>query len=257
MLEVCALTDPGRVRQSNQDAFRIVRELGLYMLADGMGGARGGEQASRIAVEAIERSLRCSAHRDAAALLSAVEDANDRVLAAASRDPNLEGMGTTIVAVLETRANDIAIASVGDSRAYVLHDGELRAVTKDQTWVQEVGMGMGLDEDSLRTHPMRHVLTMAVGVASAVRILYYALELADQDILLLTTDGLHGVVTDREIREILRDGEATLQQRCERLMEAAHAAGSPDNVTVMLMQPARETAGISTTLAGQEPGRQG
>jgi len=237
MLEVCAITDTGRVRQSNQDAFRIVRELGLYMLADGMGGARGGEQASRMAVEAVEGSLRRSAHRDAAALLSAVEEANAQVLAAASRDPNLEGMGTTIVAVLETRANDIAIASVGDSRAYVLHNGELRTVTKDQTWVQEVGVGMGLDETSLRTHPMRHVLTMAVGVASAVRILYYAIELAQQDILLLTTDGLHGVVPDCEIGRILRDEKATLQQRCERLMEAAHAAGSPDNVTVMLMQP--------------------
>ncbi|HXE62251.1 MAG TPA: protein phosphatase 2C domain-containing protein [Bryobacteraceae bacterium] len=244
MLEVCALTDPGQIRPSNQDAFRIVRELGLYMLADGMGGARGGEQASRMAVEAIEMSLRRSSHHDAAALLSAVEEANDLVLAAASRDPNLEGMGTTIVAVLETRANDIAIASVGDSRAYVLHEGELRAVTRDQTWVQEVGVGMGLDEDSLRTHPMRHVLTMAVGVASPVRILYYAIELAQQDILLLTTDGLHGVVPDCEIERILRDEGITLQQRCERLMAAAHAAGSPDNVTVMLMQPARETAGL-------------
>jgi len=237
MLQVCALTDPGQVRLSNQDAFRIVPELGLYMLADGMGGARGGEKASRMAVEGIEGSLRRSARRDAAALLSAVEEANALVLAAASRDPNLEGMGTTIVAVLETQANDIAIASVGDSRAYILHNGELRAVTKDQTWVQEIGLGMGLDEASLRTHPMRHVLTMAVGVASAVRILYYALELDQRDILLLTTDGLHGVVTDGEMGRILRDEEATLQQRCERLMEAAHAAGSPDNVTVMLMQP--------------------
>lgn len=202
-----------------------------------MGGARGGEQASRMAVEAIEGSLQRSARRDAAALLSAVEEANAQVLGAASRDPNLEGMGTTIVAVLETWANDIAIASVGDSRAYLLHEGELRAVTKDQSWVQEIGIGMGLDEASLRTHPMRHVLTMAVGVAPAVRILYYALELEKQDILLLTTDGLHGVVPDYEIERILRERGETLQQRCERLMEAAHAAGSPDNVTVMLMQP--------------------
>ncbi|HVW86263.1 MAG TPA: protein phosphatase 2C domain-containing protein [Bryobacteraceae bacterium] len=243
MLEVCALTDPGQVRRSNQDAFRIVRELGLFMLADGMGGARGGEQASQMAVEAIEKSIRRSSHRDAAALLSAVEEANDLVLSAASHDPSLEGMGTTVVAVLETRPNDLAIASVGDSRAYVLHDGELRAVTKDQTWVEEVGAGMGLDEASLRKHPMRHVLTMAVGVASAVRILYYAVELAVDDTLLLTTDGLHGVVPDCEIGRILREGEGTLQQRCERLMEAAHAAGSPDNVTVMLMRPARENAG--------------
>src|SRR6202042_997799 len=106
MLEVFALTDPGRVRQNNQDSFRIVRELGLYMLADGMGGARGGprggSRASTLAVETVENSLKRSTHRDAAALLGAVEQANDLVLAEATRDPNLEGMGTTIVAALET-----------------------------------------------------------------------------------------------------------------------------------------------------------
>jgi len=239
MLEVCALTDPGRVRQSNQDSFRIVRELGLYMLADGMGGARGGAQASQLAVDAVEKALSRSPHRDAAALLGAVEEANDLVLAEAGRDPNLEGMGTTIVAALETKENDIAIASVGDSRAYILHNDDLRAVTKDQTWVQEVGVGLGLDEASLRTHPMRHVLTMAVGVGAAVRILYYALELERDDILLLTTDGLHGVVPDSDIKRILRDERLSLENRCQQLMEAAHAAGSPDNVTVMLMRPAQ------------------
>jgi len=239
MLEVFALTDPGRVRQNNQDSFRIVRELGLYMLADGMGGARGGARASLLAVEAVEKSLTRSKHRDAAALLGAVEEANDLVLAEATRDPNLEGMGTTIVAALETRENDIAIASVGDSRAYVLHGGELRAVTQDQTWVQEVGRGLGLDEASLRTHPMRHVLTMAVGVGAAVRILYYAVELERGDLLLLTTDGLHGVVSEPEIKYILQDAAASLESKCQHLMEAAHEAGSPDNVTVMLMRPAQ------------------
>lgn len=239
MLEVCALTDPGRVRQSNQDSFRIVTELGLYMLADGMGGARGGARASLLAVDTVEKALARSPHRDAAALLGAVEEANDRVFAEAGRDPNLEGMGTTIVAALETKANDIAIASVGDSRAYVLHGDELRPVTTDQTWVQEVGRGLGLDEASLRTHPMRHVLTMAVGVGAAVRILYYAVELQPGDMLLLTTDGLHGVVAETEVKRILKDAGSSLETMCERLMEAAHEAGSPDNVTVMLMRPAQ------------------
>lgn len=238
MLEVRALSDPGRVRPNNQDSFRIVPELGLYMLADGMGGARGGAHASRLAVETVQMAMARSNHRDAAALLGAVEEANDLVLAEATADPNLEGMGTTIVAALETKPNDIAIASVGDSRAYLLHDQNLRVVTQDQTWVQEVGRGLGLDENSLRTHPMRNVLTMAVGVASAVRILYYAVELQADDLLLLTTDGLHGVVPDDEIRAILKDAR-TLQEGCERLVEAAHAAGSPDNVTVMLLRPAQ------------------
>jgi protein phosphatase len=207
------------------------------MLADGMGGARGGAHASRLAVETVERALARSPHRDAAALLSAVEEANDLVLAEASSDPNLEGMGTTIVAALETKPNDIAIASVGDSRAYMLHKGELRPVTQDQTWVQEVGKGLGLDESSLRTHPMRHVLTMAVGVGTAVRILYYAVELAKDDILLLATDGLHGVVPDEDIKRILKNSGSELETKCQKLLAAADEAGSPDNVTVMLMRP--------------------
>ncbi len=239
MLQVCALTDPGLVRKSNQDTFRVVPELGLYILADGMGGARGGEHASALAADTVVSTLQRSQHRDAAALLGAVEAANDIVFSEARLDPNLEGMGTTIVAALETKANDVAIASVGDSRAYVLHKGELRAITTDQTWVQEVGRGLGLSEEILRTHPMRHVLTMAVGVGSAVRILYYALELEPGDMLLLTTDGLHGVVTEPQIKAILQDADLSIEAKCERLMTAAHDGGSPDNVTVVLMTPAR------------------
>src|SRR5579872_2483762 len=205
MLEAYALTDPGRVRSNNQDFFRIVPELGLYLLADGMGGARGGERASRLAVECVAEALAGSPHRDAAALLSAVEEANQKVLTEAARDPRLEGMGTTLVAVLETNPNDLAIASVGDSRAYLFHDDELRSVTEDQTWVQEVGRPLGLNEESLRTHPMRHVLTMAVGVGVAIRIRYYAVELEENDIMMLSSDGLHGVIGESRIREILRD----------------------------------------------------
>jgi protein phosphatase len=242
MLEAYALSDPGRVRASNQDFFRIVPEIGLYLLADGMGGARGGERASQLAVDSVAEVLARSSHRDAAALLGAVEDANKRVLDEASRDPRLEGMGTTLVAVLETGENDLAIASVGDSRAYVWHHGELRAITEDQTWVQEVGRPLGLDESSLRTHPMRHVLTMAVGVGSAVRIRYYALELRGDDLVMLSSDGLHGVVPPEEIAGILSNGSPALEQKCRDLIAAAHRAGSPDNVTVVLIRAAKEPA---------------
>jgi PPM family protein phosphatase len=238
MLEAYALTDPGKVRTSNQDTYRIVPELGLYLLADGMGGARGGEFASRIAFDSGAENLQRSAHRDAAALLEAVEDANRRVLSEAARDPRLEGMGTTLVAALETSENDVAIASVGDSRAYVLSAGKLRAVTEDQTWVQEVGRPLGLDEDSLRNHPMRHVLTMAVGVASAVRIRYYALELSPGDVMMLSSDGLHGVVSGNVIEEILNDSAPSLEEKCRALVTAANTAGSPDNVTVILIRRA-------------------
>ncbi len=234
MLEAYALTDPGKVRSNNQDAFRIIPELGLYLLADGMGGARGGERASSIAVDAVTEILGRSSHRDAAALIGAVEEANHRVLAEATRDPKLEGMGTTIVAALETGDNDVAIASVGDSRAYLLNGGKLRLVTEDQTWVHEVGRPLGLDEDTLRTHPMRHVLTMAVGVAAAVRIHYYAVELAEGDVMMLCSDGLHGIVANDVLEGIL-SSEAKLNDKCRQLIDAAHGAGSPDNVTVVLI----------------------
>jgi protein phosphatase len=125
---------------------------------------------------------------------------------------------------------------VGDSRAYIWHDGTLRAITEDQTWVQEVGRPLGLDENSLRTHPMRHVLTMAVGVGSAVRIRYYALELAKNDVMMLSSDGLHGVVTPGEIENILGNGDSALEHKCRALIAAANEAGSPDNVTVILIR---------------------
>jgi PPM family protein phosphatase len=238
MLEAHALTDPGKVRSSNQDSFRIVPEIGLYLLADGMGGARGGERASQMAVEAVVEILGRSPHRDAAALLGAVEEANQRVLTEATRDPQLEGMGTTLVAALETQENDLAIASVGDSRAYLLEGGRLRAITEDQTWIQEVGRTLGLDESSLKSHPMRHVLTMAVGVGVAVRIRYYAVGLKPGTLMMLSSDGLHGVVPEAEIERILNESQTTFQQKCRALISAAHAAGSPDNVTVLLIHRA-------------------
>jgi len=236
MLEAYALTDPGKVRPSNQDCFRIIPELGLFLLADGMGGARGGERASQLAVECVADMMARSPNRDAAALLGAVEEANRKVLGEAMRDPRLEGMGTTLVAALETRENDVAIASVGDSRAYVLNAGKLRAITEDQTWVQEVGKPLGLDEASLRSHPMRHVLTMAVGVGAAVRIRYYAMELTPGDVMMLSSDGLHGVVGSDAIERILTERQSSLDEKCKALVAAAHEAGSPDNVTVVLIR---------------------
>jgi protein phosphatase len=239
MLESCALTDPGKVRSSNQDSFRIVPEIGLYLLADGMGGARGGERASQIAVDAVSEILRkSSSHRDAAALLDAVEEANQRVLAEASRDAKLEGMGTTLVAALETRKNDIAIASVGDSRAWVLEENKLRAITEDHTWIQEVGRTLGLDETSLKTHPMRHVLTMAVGVGAPLRIRYYAVALEPDSIMMLSSDGLHGVVPEEELERILNESPRSLHEKCLELIAAANSAGGPDNVTVLLIRRA-------------------
>lgn len=237
MLEAVAMSDKGCVRGNNEDYCQIEPELGLYLLADGMGGARAGECASRLAVETVAECMLFAQHRDSQVLLAAVEEANRRVMQAAGSDPSLEGMGTTLVAALEV-GGELAIASVGDSRAYLLDGAGFRPVTDDQTWVNEVGRPLGLDEESLRNHPMRHVLTMAIGASSPLTIRYYSVRLEPGALLLMCSDGLHGVVDGSRIEDILRpaNGGDPLREKARRLIEAARAGGGPDNITVILLR---------------------
>jgi protein phosphatase len=237
MLEAWALSDRGCVRHNNEDCCLIEPALGLYVLADGMGGAKAGERASRMAVDTVADVVKLTGKRDSQVLLSAVEEANRRVVEAAHSDPTLEGMGTTLVAALEVEDN-LAIASVGDSRAYVMDDDGLRRITEDQTWVNEVGRPMGLDEDSLRTHPWRHVLTMAIGASAPLTVNYYSVGLRPGSLVLICSDGLHGVVESPELEQILRGGRdgVSLEESCRRLIEAAKEAGGPDNITAVLVR---------------------
>jgi serine/threonine protein phosphatase PrpC len=238
MRQACARTNTGNVRVKNEDFFLTDPENGIYLLADGMGGARGGERASRLAVETVAAELLGKANRDASSLLEAVELANSRVLAEARSNPKLEGMGTTLVAAVDL-GDTFAIASVGDSRAYICDPAGLRAITEDQTWVQEVGRPLGLDEETLSRHPMRHVLTMALGVSEAVDVRYYTVGVKPDTLLLLSSDGLHGVVAKGQLETILREnqpGSTTLEEKCYSLIHAAQQAGAPDNITVVLIR---------------------
>jgi len=237
MLEAFASTDKGCVRSNNEDYWLIQADLGLFVIADGMGGARAGEQASRLAVDTVAEMVQSAGRRDSQVLLRAVEEANRRVLEAAHRDPQLEGMGTTLVAALDLDQG-LQIASVGDSRAYVLDDSGFRAITDDQTWVNEVGRPLGLDEESLRTHPMRHVLTMAIGASAPLAVNYYSVPLTRGSLVLMCSDGLHGVVDGATLERILQSGRngVSLEQSCRDLIEAARQAGGPDNITALLLR---------------------
>src|SRR5215471_2137341 len=237
MLEACALSDKGCVRTNNEDYCLIEPDLGLYILADGMGGANAGERASRMAVETVAETVLMAQRRDSQVLLSAVEEANRRVLQASQNDAELEGMGTTLVAALEI-GDELAIASVGDSRAYLMDDQGMRAITDDQTWVNEVGRPLGLDEESLKNHPMRHVLTMAIGASLPLTVNYYNVGLMKDALVLMCSDGLHGVIEGSEIEQILRGGRngTPLEDICQQLIDAAKAAGGPDNVTTVLVR---------------------
>jgi serine/threonine protein phosphatase PrpC len=234
MLEAFGLSDSGCVRPNNEDCYLIAPEKGLYVVADGMGGAQAGERASKLAVDTLSGFLSNSGQADAETLAQAFQEANNQVMNAASNDVNLEGMGTTLVAALEA-GPEILIASVGDSRAYVYQDQELIGITEDQTWVHEVGRRLGIDETSLRSHPMRHVLTMAIGVSPELRVHSYALKPQAGAQVLLCSDGLHGVVEEGVIAEALA-GNGSLESKCRKLIEAAKAAGGPDNITTVLLR---------------------
>jgi len=240
MLEAFALSDKGCVRSNNEDYCLIDAERGLFVLADGMGGARAGEQASRMAVETVAETVRAAGTSDSQVLIRATEEANRRVLDAAHNDPSLEGMGTTLVAALDL-GDELAITSVGDSRAYVMDGDGLHVITEDQTWVNEVGRPLGLDEESLRNHPMRHVLTMAIGASAPLSINHYRLPMETGGLVLICSDGLHGVLEAPELERILSParGGGSLEGCCQLLIDAAKHAGGPDNVTAVLIRKNR------------------
>lgn len=234
MLESFGISDPGSVRANNEDYYLLIPEKGLYVVADGMGGAQAGEHASRLAAETVAECIRDREHNDAASLANAFEEANRRVMQAANSDASLDGMGTTLVAALED-GREILIASVGDSRAYVYEQGRLIVITEDQTWVHEVGRRLGIDEVSLKNHPMKHVLTMAIGVSPQLRVHSYAQSPNPGTQILLCSDGLHGVVDPETIAGTL-GANSSLEEKCQRLVAAAKANGAPDNVTAVLLE---------------------
>lgn len=233
-LKAFGLTDVGCVRANNEDSHFVSTVMGLYVVADGMGGAAGGAVASKIAVDAVVEYLGRTEERAPGSLVGAFQDAHSRVRRAASEDERLNGMGTTLVALLEG-INEVYIASVGDSRAYLFEKGQLRQLTVDQTWVNEVGRRIGVPEENLTTHPMRHVLTVAVGATDSLRVHTSTLALQPGAQILLCCDGLHGTVPERTIAEILST-PASLETRCSALITAARGAGGPDNITVVLAE---------------------
>jgi len=236
MTEAFGISDPGCVRANNEDCYRLVPDLGLYILADGMGGAKAGERASELAVETVISAFREAGQRDSQVLLKAVEAANHKVRESARNDPALEGMGTTLVAALDM-GDELLIASVGDSRAYLLDGDSFRGITEDQSWVNEVGRPLGIDEASLRTHPLRHVLTMAIGASTKLVVNFYSIPWKLGSLALLSSDGLHGVVGRDWLEKTLRS-PASLEAKCRQFIELARKAGAPDNVTAVLLRRA-------------------
>jgi protein phosphatase len=236
MLEAFGLSDRGCVRPNNEDYFISDSRSGIFVLADGMGGANAGEYASHISAERVYNLLLQAPSDDGfEALEQSFLEANFAVRDAAKTNPELEGMGTTLLVARALEGGRMQIGSVGDSRAYLSSRNELEQVTRDQTWVADVGPQLGLTEDALKKHPMRHVLTMAVGTVDELRVRLHVLQMYAGDQLLLCSDGLHGVLSENFLQAAL-NSEKTLAEKCHYLVDAAKQAGGPDNVTVILIR---------------------
>jgi PPM family protein phosphatase len=227
------ITDTGRRRRQNEDAY--VCEPPLFAIADGMGGAQAGELASRVAAAVIEES---AAHADGERdVVAIVREANARVFARARQDPSVAGMGTTAtVALVDEVAGMIALAHVGDSRAYRYREGVLEQLTSDHSLVGELVRSGRLTEDEAAVHPHRSVITRALGTEPEVEVDTTTVDVLPGDLLLLCSDGLSAMVRDDDIARVLERVEGDPVRAGQELVRAANAAGGDDNVTVVLFE---------------------
>jgi serine/threonine protein phosphatase PrpC len=241
-LEVAELTDVGRRRDSNEDNLtrlvpkdpKLMDQKGaIFVVADGMGGHAAGEVASEIAVETIREEYYESASEDVAeALVRAIKQANQVIYERATEQAGRAGMGTTCVAVV-ARGGVAYIANVGDSRVYLIRDGQIRQVTHDHSWVAEqVRAGM-LTEEQARTHAHRNVITRALGTQPEVEADLFIEPIQDGDLFLLCSDGLSGPVSDSDLNRIVLAG--TPQEAVRDLIAQANEQGGPDNITAVLV----------------------
>jgi protein phosphatase len=226
-LRVGAASDIGRSRERNEDSFLTAPPL--YVVADGMGGARGGAVASSLAVEVLSNMDDADGDR----LAERIRDANRAVFERQAENRSLTGMGTTLTALVAD-GETVRLGHVGDSRAYLLRDGELKQLTEDHTLVNQMVREGKISEEEAHTHPQRSIITRALGVDRDVDVDETTVEVRAGDRLLLCTDGLTSMMREESIREIL-ETHPDPQEAADALVDAANRAGGLDNVTVVVM----------------------
>lgn len=224
-------TNIGRVRKSNQDAVVASAEDALFGIADGMGGHNGGETASAAARDGLLELL-CGKAADRHALCVAIGAVNRKIFCQAQADESLSGMGTTLT-VLWFEAESVLIGHVGDSRAYRLRNGRLEQITDDHSVVAELVRGGMLTKEQAATHPMRNVITRAVGTEDGIEIDLLTEKRQKGDVWLICSDGLYGMVPDEMMEEFIRNNEP--EKAADLLIEAALKAGGRDNVSLALL----------------------
>ena len=241
MLKTFSITDIGKKRKLNQDfVYTSEKPVGnlpnLFIVADGMGGHNAGDYASKVTVETIVEKVGNSSETECTRILEeAIQAANTLIKTKSCESADLEGMGTTVV-VATCQGDRLNVANVGDSRLYVANGREMRQITKDHSWVEEMVRRGGLGREEARTHPGRNIITRAVGVDDRVKVDYFTVQLKEGDLILMCTDGLTNMLEDVEIRMIL-DGARDIVEKAQELVEAANERGGRDNISVILIDP--------------------
>ena len=240
-MRIVAKTDKGNVRDSNQDAYAVGEfsdEVVWSVVCDGMGGAAGGNIASALAVKVISDKINASYRnqmRDGSIknmLDSALTAANIEVFDFAEAQPDLRGMGTTVVCAI-VRDNQAYIVHAGDSRAYVINNGNIRQITTDHSMVQDLLLRGKITPEEAEHHPNKNIITRAVGVNKAIEIDFEQIDLEDDDTLLICTDGLSNYVSNDEMLELMSDGKH--YAFADRLVKKANENGGGDNITVVVI----------------------
>src|SRR3954465_5022190 len=235
-------TDTGRQRHANEDSY--FARSPLFAVADGMGGAQAGEVASRIAAGAFERRGQVSADEPAEGQLEQIaQAANREIHQLAQQDSARAGMGTTLTAGL-FRDGEVALGHVGDSRAYVLRDGQLKRLTKDHSLVEELRRQGRLTEEQAEEHPQRSIITRALGPEPSVNVDTMTFPARNGNVFLLCSDGLTTMVSDDEVREALVSSKS-LRGAVNKLVEAANRGGGRDNITAVAFRVADSEAAES------------
>jgi protein phosphatase len=235
-------TDIGRKRSQNQDNGAALPELGLFLVSDGMGGHKGGETASAIAVESISLSVRKTEQQKtwnpAHALTDAFQNANFAIYEKSIEMPELQGMGTTTTALL-FKENTLTIGHVGDSRCYFLRPNAIWQATRDHSLVQEKLRAGLITRNELKSDRMKNVITRSVGFEKDVNVEIYQMQIQPGDSFLICSDGLSGLLDDKEILAIVQKHlfqEDNIQKTVTELISAANANGGDDNITSVMVQ---------------------
>jgi protein phosphatase len=249
IIEQAGRTDVGRQRSANEDSL-VVRPP-LFAVADGMGGAKAGEVASAVAVDAVEGAKESSEPVEAQ-LASIVREANRRIYDLAVADESRRGMGTTLT-LAKLHGDEVSLAHVGDSRAYRLRAGELTQLTRDHSLVAELERSGQITPEAAEHHPQRSIITRALGPEPDVEVDTYTLTGREGDLFLICSDGLTSMISDDEVASILRSA-GSLDEAADELVRAANQSGGKDNITVILFRLGEGEAAEGPTAVRPVPG---